>query len=105
MKEMSLLTPKQASVWASEYLGKKVTSNNIIYLLNYGKIANHSVHLKENLIEKNELKAYYDNAIKSAKHLQNPLSFAQYKEAQTTKHVHRIHPYKGKFIPQLVRSK
>ena len=102
MKEMSLLTPKQASVWASEYLGKKVTSNNIIYLLNYGKIANHSVHLKENLIEKNELKAYYDNAIKSAKHLQNPLSFAQYKEAQTTKHVHRIHPYKGKFIPQLV---
>ncbi|MCX2683700.1 DNA methyltransferase [Campylobacter sp. MIT 21-1685] len=97
-----LLTPKEASVWASEYLGKKVTSNNILYLLNYGKIANHSTDLKENLIDKNELKAYYDSTIKTQKHLQSPLSFAQYKEAETTKHIHRIHPYKGKFIPQLV---
>jgi DNA modification methylase len=30
------------------------------------------------------------------------LSFDQYKEVETTKHVHRLHPYKGKFIPQLV---
>lgn len=30
------------------------------------------------------------------------LSFDQYKEAETTKHVHRLRPYKGKFIPQLV---
>ena len=30
------------------------------------------------------------------------LSFDQFKEAETTKHVHRLHPYKGKFIPQLV---
>jgi hypothetical protein len=30
------------------------------------------------------------------------LSFSQYKESERTKHVHRIHPYKGKFIPQLV---
>lgn len=76
-----LLTPREASVWASEYLGKKVTSNNIIYLLNYGKIANHSTDLKENLIDKNELKIYYDSTIKSQKHLESPLSFAQYKEA------------------------
>lgn len=97
-----LLTPKQASIWASQYIGKKVTSNNITYLLNYGKIANHSENLKENLIDKNELKAYYDDTIKSQKCLESPLSFAQYKEAETTKHIHRIHPYKGKFIPQLV---
>lgn len=102
MREKFLLTPKQASVWASEYLGKKVTSNNIIYLLNYGKIANYSTDLKENLIDKDELKAYYDSTVKSQKHLESPLSFAQYKEAETTKHIHRIHPYKGKFIPQLV---
>lgn len=101
-QSLPLLTPKQASIWASEYLGKKVTSNNIIYLLNYGKLANHSTDLQENLIDKNELKAYYDSTIKSQKHLQSPLSFAQYKEAETTKHIHRIHPYKGKFIPQLV---
>ena len=30
------------------------------------------------------------------------LAFDEYKESETTKHVHRIHPYKGKFIPQLV---
>ena len=101
-KSITLLNPKQAALWASEYLGKKVTSNNIIYLLNYGKIANHSENLKENLIDKNELKEYYDVNIKSQEHLQSPLSFAQYKEAETTKHVHRLHPYKGKFIPQLV---
>ena len=31
------------------------------------------------------------------------LSFEQYRESETTKHVHRLHPYKGKFIPQLVK--
>lgn len=30
------------------------------------------------------------------------LSFDNLKESDTTKHVHRLHPYKGKFIPQLV---
>ena len=30
------------------------------------------------------------------------LSFVEYKESERTKHVHRLHPYKGKFIPQLV---
>ncbi len=30
------------------------------------------------------------------------LSFEELKETDTTKHVHRLHPYKGKFIPQLV---
>ena len=101
-KLSTLLSPKAAAIWASEYLGKQVTSNNIIYLLNYGKLANHSTNNKENLIDKNELKTYYDKTIKSQKYLDSPISFAQYKEAETTKHIHRIHPYKGKFIPQLV---
>ena len=30
------------------------------------------------------------------------LSFDGLKEKERTKHVHRLHPYKGKFIPQLV---
>jgi DNA modification methylase len=30
------------------------------------------------------------------------LSFKEYKEAERIKHVHGLHPYKGKFIPQLV---
>jgi DNA modification methylase len=31
------------------------------------------------------------------------LSFDYLKESERTKHVHRLHPYKGKFIPQLVK--
>lgn len=30
------------------------------------------------------------------------LSFSKYKQSERTKHVHRLHPYKGKFIPQLI---
>lgn len=30
------------------------------------------------------------------------LAFTEYREKERTKHVHRLHPYKGKFIPQLV---
>jgi len=95
----TLLTAKEAALWASEYLGKKVTSNNIIYLLNYGKISNVK---KQNLVNKNELKHYYDKHIKSNDNFAHPLSFSQFKEKETTKHIHRLHPYKGKFIPQLV---
>ena len=98
----SFLSPKNAAFWASEYLGKNVTSSNIIYLINYGKIANHATNPKENLIDKNELKAYYDTILSAKEELAHPLSFSQFKEAQTTKHIHRLHPYKGKFIPQLV---
>jgi DNA modification methylase len=31
----------------------------------------------------------------------NPLSFSDLTELETTKHIHRLHPYRGKFIPQL----
>lgn len=61
--QSNFFTPKNASVWASEYLGKRVTSSNILYLVNYGKIANYSKNDKENLIDKAELKAYYDSSI------------------------------------------
>ncbi len=45
----------------------------------------------------NEL--YIENNIKT---LGNDLSFSNVKESERTKHVHRLHPYLGKFIPQLV---
>jgi hypothetical protein len=34
--------------------------------------------------------------------LGNDLTFFEVREAERTKHVHRLHPYLGKFIPQLV---
>lgn len=105
-----LLDFKQASAFASEYINKNVTVSNISYLVQYGRIpkvgnnGNPSVR-KKDLIE------YYDihHSTKADKwkeklgdDLNWHLSFSEYKESETTKHVHRLHPYKGKFIPQLV---
>lgn len=108
--ELDLMDIKQASVWASRYLGKNVTTSNITYLLQYGrikKIGNNG----NAVIDKQELVNYYKsfngkreiNWKNQLGHDLNwVLSFDNVKEAETTKHVHRLHPYKGKFIPQLV---
>lgn len=105
-----LLTIKQASNWASEYLGKKVTPANISYLIQYGRIKKIGENGSTQLL-KEELINYYKEQIDTKEQtwkdqlgddLNWALSFEQYPEAETTKHVHRLHPYKGKFIPQLV---
>jgi hypothetical protein len=105
-----LISIKEATAWASEYIRKSVSESNISYLIQYGRIKK----LGENggiFISKSELKHYYDSYYgKRENHWKDKLgddlnwhlSFEQYKEADTTKHVHRLHPYKGKFIPQLV---
>jgi DNA modification methylase len=105
-----LLTLKEASEWATEYLGKNVTTSNISYLIQYGrvkKIGNNGT----TQVSKKELINYYKSfngkreiswKDKLGDDLNWALSFDQYKEAETTKHIHRLHPYKGKFIPQLV---
>ena len=99
---------REASKWASQYLNRKVTTSNISYLIQYGRISK----IGENgnlLVDMNELKNYYDiqnkekeKKILSKRALNWHLSFIEYTEAERTKHVHRLHPYKGKFIPQLV---
>jgi len=105
-----LLTIKEASVFASSFTGKKVTTSNITYLIQYGRIRKYGSN-GQTLVSKEELIEYY-NSHKGKRELtwreqlgedlNWALSFDQYKEAETTKHVHRLHPYKGKFIPQLV---
>lgn len=108
MENDDLFTVKEASQWASAYLGKNVTSSNIAYLINYGRISKAS---EDGLVSKSELLAYYESFSgkrevdwkeKLGDDLNWALSFEHLKEAETTKHVHRLHPYKGKFIPQLV---
>lgn len=109
-QEAEFLTVSQASEWASERTGRKVTTSNIAYLVNYGRIpkvdSDGSV-----MVSISDLERYYqsidgrrEDAYKRnlGSDLNWRLSFEQYKEAETTKHVHRLHPYKGKFIPQLV---
>ena len=110
MIKQDLLSIKEASEWATQYLGKNVTTANIGYLVNYGKISK----VGENgstMVSKRELIDYYksfngkreiDWKEKLGNDLNWALSFDNLKEAETTKHVHRLHPYKGKFIPQLV---
>src|SRR3990170_7596986 len=104
------LTIREASDWASQYLGKNVTNSNIAYLINYGRIHKYGEN-GDSFVSKNELINYYKSfngkrevhyKSKIGDDLNWALSFDQYKEAETTKHVHRLHPYKGKFIPQLV---
>jgi len=104
-----LLNLKEASEWASKYAKQHITISNISYLIQYGRIKNYGSNGNP-VVSKVELKNYYDylklQVEKWKKILGNDLnwhlSFAEYKESERTKHVHRLHPYKGKFIPQLV---
>lgn len=104
------MTIAEASLWASQKTGQTVTPSNISYLIKYDRIP----HQKENgatTVAICDLEKYYSSRLGSRElaykkklgdDINWHLSFDQYKEAETTKHVHRIHPYKGKFIPQLV---
>ena len=107
----NLLTIAQASQWASEYLKRNIKPSNISYLIQYGRIKKHSKNGTA-LVDKDELKEYYKESFTGKREvdwkkilgddLNWHLSFDYLREADTTKHVHRLHPYKGKFIPQLV---
>jgi len=104
------LNIKEASIWATNYTGKKVTTSNISYLIQYGRIRKYGENGNV-YVSINDLKNYYNSfngkrelswKEQLGEDLNWALSFEQYKESETTKHVHRLHPYKGKFIPQLV---
>src|SRR3972149_5128015 len=106
-----LLTLGQASQWASDYLDKPVTTSNISYLIQYAKIKKYLDEEKKIKVKLDELKKYYDKYLVKKQEswksqlgndLNWNLSFSHLRESDTTKHVHRLHPYKGKFIPQLV---
>lgn len=106
----SLVTIKEASDWASEFVQRKINESNISYLIQYGKVRKYGDNGKT-LVNLNDLMLYYDSyrgrrELVWKKTLGNDLnwtlSFDNLTEKDTTKHVHRLHPYKGKFIPQLV---
>lgn len=107
---MNLLTIKQASEWASQYLKKKISESNISYLIQYGKVKKYKDNGSTS-VDINDLESYYQSyngyreiawKEKLGSDLNWSLSFDNFRESDTTKHVHRLHPYKGKFIPQLV---
>ena len=105
-----LITIKEASQWASNFLKRDVSESNISYLVQYGKVKKHNGG-NSVFVDVDDLKKYYGSyhgqrEINWKKRLGNDLnwalSFDNLREKDTTKHVHRLHPYKGKFIPQLV---
>lgn len=110
MLDQQLLPLKEASVWASNFLKREISTSNISYLIQYGRIKKYNGNgiLK---IDIDDLKNYYNSfnskreiiwKEKLGKDLNWRLSFDSLREKDTTKHIHRLHPYKGKFIPQLV---
>ncbi len=107
---MSLINIQEASKWASEFLFREVSPTNISYLVQYGKVKKYGDN-GSTLISLEDLKKYYESYLgkreinwkeKLGNDLNWALSFDHLRETDTTKHVHRLHPYKGKFIPQLV---
>lgn len=109
-KTKQLLTIKEASEWASKFLNRTITVSNISYLVQYGKVRKYNGNGVIQ-VDINDLKKYYESYYgrkelswrkKLGNDLNWALSFEHVREKERTKHVHRLHPYKGKFIPQLV---
>lgn len=108
--EDKLLNFQEASSFATSLTGRIITSSNISYLIQYGLISKKSDNTGT-VISKRELESYYRNKVLSKERkwkgelgqdINWKLSFDNISEKERTKHVHRLHPYKGKFIPQLV---
>ncbi len=110
LKSKKLLTFHEASQWASEFTGRTVTPSNIAYLVQYGRVRK-ITRGNTTYVPKEDLEAYYAThhgklaeawKRQLGDDLNWDLSFEHVRESERTKHVHRLHPYKGKFIPQLV---
>ena len=57
---MEMLTIKQASKWASEFLNRKITKTNISYLVQYGRVKKNGEN--GNLyVAKKDLENYYNS--------------------------------------------
>ena len=103
------MTIAEASAWASLRYKRDITKSNISYLIAYGRIRSF-VQNGSVMIIRLELMDYYDQELareqkamlQLEKDINRRLAFDNVKEKDRTKHVHRLHPYKGKFIPQLV---
>jgi len=107
---VKLATIQEAAEWASDFLKKQISSSNISYLVQYGKVNKHRNN-GTTFVNLDDLRRYYRSykgwrevnwKERLGEDLNWSLSFDHLREKDTTKHVHRLHPYKGKFIPQLV---
>lgn len=109
-KENLFLTIPEASDFASFLTGRNVSTANISYLLQYGRIKKIGNNGSTKVLKEDLIQYYLPSQGKKeqvwkkelGEDLNWSLSFESLTEKERTKHVHRLHPYKGKFIPQLV---
>jgi hypothetical protein len=107
--ENHLLTIDESVRYVNDKYRKNVSRENISYLIKYGQLRRHIIN-GNSFLRIEDLENYYsqleNNKIQwksqVGEDLNWELSFDNVKEYERTKHVHRLHPYKGKFIPQLV---
>ena len=93
------------------------TVSNISYLIRYGRISKYNskgnkiknsqgtgvfVSVKELVEYFTKLNKFYSDIEKQIGDFNKEIAFFGLAERERTKHVHRLHPYLGKFIPQLV---
>jgi DNA modification methylase len=104
-----LYSIKETAKIMTNKLEKTVKEHNISYLVQYGKVKKYKIKNRV-YVDINEVEEYYNNLFFGKKEeweeklgfkLEWDLSFDILAEKERTKHVHGIHPYKGKFIPQL----
>jgi len=57
---MNLVSIHDASKWASEHLEKKVSTSNISYLIQYGKVKKYGEN-GTTLVDLNDLQKYYES--------------------------------------------
>jgi len=103
------LSIDEAVKFINERFNRQVTASNVSYLIKYGQLHKHT-KMGVTVISSNDIEEYYLKAANQEKYWKSKigdelnweLSFDNVKEYERTKHVHRLHPYKGKFIPQLV---
>ena len=93
VKTSELMTIKQASDWASQYLRRDVTSSNISYLIQYGRVRKVATN-EDTLVSKRDLIDYYKSYIgkreidwvrRLGEDLIWTLSFDYLKESERTK--------------------
>jgi len=109
MSEEKFYSIQEASKWVSNKFNRRITPSNISYLIQYGQVKRFQLN-GDIKVKEEELYDYYSNRMSQEDKLKKQLgqdlnwglSFSNVKEFERTKHVHRLHPYKGKFIPQLV---
>ncbi len=109
-QQNNLVNIREACCWATKFLRREISPTNISYLIQYGKVKKYGEN-GSTQVNINDLKKYYQSfngkrevrwKQKLGDDLNWELSFDNIREKDSTKHVHRLHPYKGKFIPQLV---